>query len=538
MRFIKRSSRGVFLIWIPLSGHLRRLRGDEFHRVRGTAVLGLVQTDGFFFDRRAEQVHLLHQEEEGAEESADPRGDGEDADDLAGEKLAVAAVKDAGSVDAENFGNVGSLSHETDPEDAKGTAEAVHRSSLERVIDLELEQELGRTVNDARAEHTANEGSPRFSGGATGGDGNETSEGTVAHGNQVPDVVQVVVDDHGHETTAGGSQGGGDGGAGDDARAGDDAELRTRVEAVPADPKDKGAENNERGGVTRHRVDAAVRSKSAGARTDDPGTHQASDAASHVHNAGTGEIKHAAAKKEGTVRAPRAKPAFSGPAPVNDSRVDKGGEEEGVAEVGFKLGALGDGARDDRRGGGRERPLEQVHADIVSVRDPLHRKVARTQEGVRLGAISRAKGETVAKEKPGERADARVEHVFNQNVLRVLRTHRTSAEHGETGLHEEDQVRARQQKVGVVVAVDLFELCAESLCRCEEMKKRRLVTICILNTHTNTGKNPHSRDPFVPLSWSVGRSTDLRRRRLVVVALARAFHPARSPARSRTRIER
>ena len=441
-------------------------------------MLGLVQTNCFFFDRRAEQVHLLHQEEEGAEESADPRGDGEDADDLAGEKLAVASVKDAGGIDAENFGNIGSLSHETDPEDAKGTAEAVHRGSLERIIDLKLEQELGSAVNDARAEHAANEGGPRFSGGATGGDGNETSEGTVAHGNQVPDVIQVVVNGHGHETTAGGSQGGGDGGAGDDARAGDNRELRTRVEAVPADPEDKGAENNERGGVTRHRVDAAVRSETAGARADDPGAHQAGDAASHVHNAGTGEIEHAAAKKEGAVRAPRAEPTFSGPAPVNDSRVDKGGEEEGVAEVGFKLGALSDGARDNRRGGGGEGPLEKVHADIVRIRNPLHGKVARTQERVRLGAVGRAKGETVAKEKPGKGADARVEHVFNQNVLRVLRTHGAGAEHGETGLHEEDQVRARQQKVGVVVAAGRFsrgELFAEHLCLF--VKKCRLVSM-------------------------------------------------------------
>ena len=454
----------AIFIWIPLSIDLSRLRGDEFHRVRGTAVLGLVQTNGLFFDGRAEQVHLLHQHEEGAEESADPRGDDEDADDLAGEKLAVAAVEDASGIDTENFGNVRPLRHETDPDDAEGTAEAVHRGSLEGIVDLKLEQELGSAVNDARAEHAANEGGPRLSGGATGGDGNETSEGTVAHGNQVPDVVQVVVDDHGHETTAGGSQGGGDGGAGDDARAGDNGELRARVEAVPADPEDEGTENNERGGVTRHRVDAAVRSESAGTRADNPGAHQTGDAASHVHNTGTGEIKHAAAKKEGAVRAPRAEPAFGGPAPVNDSRVDKGGEEEGVAEVGFKLGALSDGARDNRRGGGGERPLEKVKGDTVGVRDPLHRKVARTQEGVRLVTIGRAEGETEAKDEPGEGADASVENVFNQNVLRVLGTHRTGAEHGETGLHEEDQVRARQQKVRVVVAVDLFKLFAERLC--------------------------------------------------------------------------
>merc|ERR1719329_1468320 len=56
--------------------------------------------------------------------------------------------------------------------------------------------------DDEGTERTADEGGPRFRDGATGGDGDETRENTVAHGDQ-----------------------------------------------VPAEPEDEGAENDERGGV-------------------------------------------------------------------------------------------------------------------------------------------------------------------------------------------------------------------------------------------------------------------------------------------------
>ena len=179
---------------------------------------------------------------------------------------------------------------------------------------------------------------------------------------------------------------------------GSDGELRSRVEAVPTDPENEGTEDDERGGVTRHRVDATVRRESTGARSDDGGADQTSDATSHVHDAGTGEIEHTGVEHARSVLAPRSEPALGGPAPVHDDRVHKGGEKEGVSEVRLKLGALSHRTGDDGRRRGGECPLKDIRGKVSRARDALHRKVTRTDEGVRLVSIRSAERETVSKQ--------------------------------------------------------------------------------------------------------------------------------------------
>ena len=295
-------------------------------------------------------------------------------------------------------------------------------------------------MDDESAQRATNWCRPRFSGGATGGDADETGEAAVAHRDQVPDVVQVVVQRHGADASARGGERRRDGGTRDDASViggsivkRHKGELRARVEAVPTEPENEGTENDERGGVTRHRVDATVRRESTGARSDDGGADQTSDATSHVHDARSGEIEHATAgEKRPTPVArctpPRTEPALTGPAPVHDDRVDERAEKEGVAEVRLKLGAFRDGARHDRRRRSGKRPLEQIHRDILLRRNPLHRKVAATDERVHPSSVAGlTKSKAVAQIKPRQRANARVEHIFNQNILRVLASHRSSA---------------------------------------------------------------------------------------------------------------
>ena len=422
-------------------------------------MLGFIQTERFFLDGGAEQVHLLHQHEEGTEHAARPGCDDNDTANLRAQELTVATVEDTRAVDAKDFGDVVFLGHETNPEDAKGTAEAVHRRRFEGIVNLELEQELAGEVNDHGTEHTANKRGPRFGGGATGGDGDETGERAVADGDQIPHVVQVVVERHGGETTTSGSESGGDGSARDDARGsrGNQAELGTRVEAVPADPQDEGTENDERSGVTRHRVDAAVRSETARTRTNNPRTHQTSATANHVYNAGTGEIEHTRVEKFSAVGSPRTQPAFSRPAPVHDARVNKAGEEEGVSEVRLEARALGDRARHDGRRRRGEGPLEQETRDVIRGFDALHGKVTRTNERVRLGSVRCTKSKAIAKQKPRHGTDASVENILNQNVLRVFRAHGTRAQHREPGLHEKHQVGRGEQKLRVTSAANNFE---------------------------------------------------------------------------------
>ena len=87
--------------------------------------------------------------------------------------------------------------------------------------------------------------------GASRGDGDEAGEDAVAHRDEVPDLVQRVVQEHRGDAAGGGGERGDDGDAGGDFSRGavGDGQLRAGVEAVPADPEDEGAEHNERGVV-------------------------------------------------------------------------------------------------------------------------------------------------------------------------------------------------------------------------------------------------------------------------------------------------
>ena len=238
--------------------------------------------------------------------------------------------------------------------------------------------------------------------------------------------------------------------------------------------------------MTRHRVHATIGSKATGARTDDHGAHQTSETANHVDDARAGEVVHAGASDLLAQSVASAQPAGAvhGPDPVHDDRIDEGGEKERVAEVRLKLGAFRDGARHDRRARGGERPLEQVPREHVGAADVLHRPVTRTNERVRSSPGAGPERETVAKQEPRDGADARVEHVFKQNVLRVLASHRPSAQHREAGLHEKHQEGARQQKVDVDVIVSS---CARARFASSSVTRSRMREQCnpTFNVHQN-----------------------------------------------------
>ena len=135
-------------------------------------MLGLIQTQLFFFRRRSQHVHFLQRQEEETEQTADPEENADDADDLGAEQTAVAAIKDTRALlgAAVDFGDVFFLCHETDPEDAKGAARAVHRRRFQRIVNLKLQEQFTSAVDDPRGDKAANDSSPRFGDGATGGD--------------------------------------------------------------------------------------------------------------------------------------------------------------------------------------------------------------------------------------------------------------------------------------------------------------------------------------------------------------------------------
>ena len=85
---------------------------------------------------------------------------------------------------------------------------------------------------------------------------------------------------------------------------------------------------------------------------------------------------------------------------MHDDRVDPRGHEERVEEVGLEARALGDRARHDRAGRGRERPLEDPlvvlrGAGRAALGERGHAEELRADEGVGGRAVS--VGEGVAK---------------------------------------------------------------------------------------------------------------------------------------------
>ena len=106
---------------------------------------------------------------------------------------------------------------------------------------------------DPRAEEADDDGGVGVGDGAAGGDGDERAEERVARVAKVPDVGaaqhvwQAALDHEAGGGARGCGEGGGDGGAGHVARVvaavGVDGEGRARVEAVPSEPEEEGAED-------------------------------------------------------------------------------------------------------------------------------------------------------------------------------------------------------------------------------------------------------------------------------------------------------
>lgn len=118
-----------------------------------------------------------------------------------------------------------------------------------------------------------------------------------------------------------------------------------------------------------------------------------------MHGPRTGKVDRSALEQQRAVGPVHVGPPGSRPDAVDHDGVDPGRHEEAVEEVGLKARALGDRARDDRAGGGRERPLEDP---LVVLRGPGrarfgqsgHAEELRADEGVGRGAVAVGEGVT------------------------------------------------------------------------------------------------------------------------------------------------
>eukprot|EP00302_Diacronema_sp_CCMP2436_P024559 CAMPEP_0179922360 /NCGR_PEP_ID=MMETSP0983-20121128/5611_1 /TAXON_ID=483367 /ORGANISM="non described non described, Strain CCMP 2436" /LENGTH=524 /DNA_ID=CAMNT_0021825729 /DNA_START=24 /DNA_END=1598 /DNA_ORIENTATION=- len=428
-----------------------RLGGEV--EVRLAAVLGEVHAHLLNLGGDAQHAGALHPDEEDGGEAADPDEVDDEEDDLDAEQVALIASIDE-AVGADLVVGVLGAAEDAGGKHAPHAAGAVDGEGVERVVDLQLCLELDRGHVDETRDDADDDGRPRVDDDAAGSDANKAGEHTVAHRRDVPHVRHDLgEEDHG-ERAGGRGEGGGHAHAREVARVlrGEDGERGAAVEAIPAEPEDEGSEHLQHGRVAGHRLHAARLVEAANAGSEEVGREEGGHAAGHVHDARAGEVDHPA---EQAVCVEGREEARAVPHEVDDDRVDEGGERDRVDHVPSERAALGHAARDDGRRGGGEGELEEPGGPIVAFRGVGRLPVVRVN---RVGAARGADEAVVAAvcdaepdDVPDDRADARIKQVLDQDVLGVLGAHRARLEHGEAGLHEEDEASRPDQEEGIAL---------------------------------------------------------------------------------------
>ena len=144
-----------------------------------------------------QEVHLLEKEEERSEHGCHPSNNNNDANNLAGKELAIAAIEQTVvRVGAVSLGHVVGGCHEANIQDAPGTAESMHRACLQGIVNLHLDKQGAGSNKDEGANEAANEGSPGLNDRAGGSDRHKPGEKTVAHIHQVPLSSHVIPVEH------------------------------------------------------------------------------------------------------------------------------------------------------------------------------------------------------------------------------------------------------------------------------------------------------------------------------------------------------
>src|SRR6056300_418295 len=293
-------------------------------------MLGFIKTEQLFLFINPKETKLLECTKESTEHAHSPGSNGHDTNKLSSEELASTTIEDTSFVDTKDTLDIFTLGHETNPKGAESAAETMHRGSFEGVINLQLEKESTRVLDTDSTEHTTDDSRPRFSGRAARGNSHETSQRTVTDSDEIPNLVGLVVESHGSETTGGRRQSCSHSCTSNDLRIvfAHQSQLRTGVETVPTNPKNECTENNKRSGVTRHRINSSVFGETTSAWTNHIGPHKTSETTDHMDNTRTSKVQHTDTKELRTIFTPWTKPAFSGPTPMYNTRIDECRQKE------------------------------------------------------------------------------------------------------------------------------------------------------------------------------------------------------------------
>mmetsp|Transcript_18891 Transcript_18891/g.52509 ORF Transcript_18891/g.52509 Transcript_18891/m.52509 type:complete len:523 (+) Transcript_18891:49-1617(+) len=433
--------------------------------VCGSTVMGDVQTDFLLEWVDAEHAEGVEHDEEWSHDGEDPCADPQDAADLAEEEVGISGflaprVEPSGVQGCVSGGTqLAFLSKETDSDHTPGSVGEVNWDGVDGVIDLHGDQELGESVVDPSTDHADDDGHSWCDDGASCGDGDESTQGSVhGHGEVVRGLAGLGlfndgVGEHGSDATGGGSEGGGDGAEGGSGGGTwiVDGQGRTWVESVPSEPEDEGSEDLEGDAVgwelawglewvSIFIVEASL------AWSEDDGSNEGGGSSGHVDDTGSGEVNDTDVTE--WVVAECSEESVSAPDGSDDDRVHESCEEDGVAEVGGHLASLGDGSGNDGGGGGGECELEEESDEITARVEIADEEVLGSNE-VLVSAAVVVVSEGVADGVESESSTAGVQQVLQHDVLDILLADGSSTEHGESGLHQEDEGSCEEKEEGV-----------------------------------------------------------------------------------------
>mmetsp|Transcript_144860 Transcript_144860/g.367630 ORF Transcript_144860/g.367630 Transcript_144860/m.367630 type:complete len:527 (-) Transcript_144860:203-1783(-) len=395
-----------------------------------------------------------HEDEDG--EKCGPRGDCDDLKDIGDEGLAPSPRDtSARPPDATPAAPPVEVVHAGAPvekdcsKNTPRTTGTMHRKGIDRVVDLQLLQEGGGALIDEAAKDADEQRGSALHVAARRGDRDQAREDAIAHAADVvlPEDRKAERQHHqatrcrGERRVHGHLRGHGP------LRGRGHAERGAAVEAVPPEPQDEGAEDDQRQAVW---VEGLFAVEAARAGTHHSRADESSNSAAHVHDAAACKV-HEACVGDRIIRA-SSEPAVA-PRPVHHHRVDPRGHDDRKDQVPRELNSFGHAAADDGRGcraeGPLEEPIQHVRGggeDAVAV----HLCEAHAEGLVVVGeGVVLAVGDAVRQRPPDgpptHRAETDVNHVLHQDVLHVLGAAAAGLDHGETSLHEHDQRAAEEE---------------------------------------------------------------------------------------------
>ena len=399
-------------------------------------MLGLVHTLLLRLCRDAQHSSSLQGTEEHSRQDTGPGCDGKNTKELDTNLLTT-----GGSSGKETVVLLGS--QKTSGDNTPSTAEEVDWTGTQRIINLQLDEELAGVGVHNTSNKSNDEGRPWFSDVATGGDTDKSSQDSVEDRRQVGALSLNNFTKQGRDTTSGGGKSGGDGalGCGNHVTP---STSRAAVETIPAEPENEGSKALEGGGVSWDVDRLAVGSELSNTRSKEVGSHESGTTSSHVHNTATGKVKEAWSNVSVS------QPALATPGPVYDNWVHEGREEAGVGSIGRKGATFGNSSTDNGGSSGSESPLEEPESVVGRARRLLEggKEVLSSDKLVWRVSLD-SKSETVPNGPPQDGTEASVQTILDKDVLGVLGADTSGFEQGKASLHKEHEATSEQEPKAV-----------------------------------------------------------------------------------------